>query len=257
MEEKKKIYFASDAHLGSDLFGDPLEREKKLVRWMDSIKSTAKAVYFVGDMFDYWFEYRDVVPKGYVRFISKMAEFVDEGIQVYLFVGNHDIWMFDYFQKEVGAVVIDGVHEVDLYGKKFLISHGDGLGDPSRAFRLLRAIFRNKICQALYKSLHPRLTMPFGYAWSRNSRAKKLAKKMENDGESRYLGEDKEHLVIFAKEYIKTNDVDFFIFGHRHIELNLMITAKSRVVILGEWLTQFTYGVWDGENFILENYTEE
>lgn len=253
MEESKKVYFASDAHLGSDLFGDPLEREKKLVRWMDMIKPTAKALYLVGDMFDYWFEYRDVVPKGYVRFIAKMAEFVDDGIPVFLFVGNHDIWMFDYFQKEVGATVIDGTYETEMDGKRFFLSHGDGLGDPSRSFRFLRAVFRNKVCQVLYKSIHPRLTVPFGYAWSRNSRAKKL--KASNNGtvqETQYMGEDKEHLVLFAKEYVKTHPVDFFVFGHRHIELNLMISPQSRVVILGDWLTHFSYGVWDGENFCME-----
>ncbi len=248
-ESKKKVYFASDAHLGLQLHGPSVDRERKLVRWMDSIKPTAKALYLVGDMFDYWFEYRDVVPKGYTRFIGKMAEFVDSGIPIYLFVGNHDIWMFDYFQKEVGATVIDGSYEVEIDGKKFYIAHGDGLGDPSKSFRLLRTFFRNKFCQRLYKMIHPRLTVPFGYAWSHHNRKKKLGSKAEN-----YLGEEREFLVQFAKKYAAEHTVDFFVFGHRHIELDLMITRSSRVVILGDWVTHFSYGVWDGEDFSLQNF---
>lgn len=252
VEERKNVYFASDAHLGLDLYGDPLEREKKLVRWLDSIKATARELYLVGDMFDYWFEYKNVVPRGFVRFLGKLAELSDAGVKIYMFAGNHDIWMFDYFQKEIGATVIDGSYETTIDGKKFYIAHGDGLGDPSLSFRIMRTLFRNKICQGLYKMLHPRLTVPFGCAWSHNSRKKKMG----TPGE-KYLGEDKEYLVQFAKSYAKQTPTDFFIFGHRHIDLDLMISTGSRVVILGDWLTHFSYGVWDGEIFSLEVFESE
>lgn len=247
----KKIYFASDAHLGLTVHGDPLAREKRLVKWMDSIKSTAKAVYFVGDMFDYWFEYKYVVPKGYVRFIGKMAEFVDAGIPIYLFAGNHDIWMFDYFQKEVGATVYTDSLTIELDGKKFYIAHGDGLGDPSLGFRFLRCFFRNRFCQQLYKMIHPGITMPFGLGWSRYSRKSKLGDKAEQ-----FLGEDHEYLIQFAKEYVKKENVNYFIFGHRHIMLDHDIRSSSKLFIIGDWLTNFSYGVWDGENFHMERYLD-
>lgn len=253
MEENRKcVYFASDAHLGLDLFENPIETERRLVRWMDSIKSTAKAIYFVGDMFDYWFEYRDVVPKGFCRFIGKMAELADSGIEIHLFTGNHDIWMFGYFTKEFGAIIHTQEYITEIDGKKFFIAHGDGLGDPSLSFRILRNFFRNKPCQALYKILHPRLTVPFGYAWSRYNRKKKVGKKGDQ-----YLGEKKEYLVQFAKEHAQSNEIDFYIFGHRHIVLDLLITPTQRVAILGDWIHNFSYGVWDGENFSVEYFLNE
>ncbi len=249
MGNQKKTYFASDAHLGLNIYEDRITAEKRLVRWMDSIKPDCKALYFVGDMFDYWFEYKYVIPKGFVRFIGKMAEFIDEGIPVYLYTGNHDVWMFDYFQKEIGATVCSQETITEIDGKKFYIAHGDGLGDPSLTFRFMRCFFRNKICQALYKWIHPDVTMPFGHAWSRSNRQKKQGNKAEQ-----YLGEENEFLVQFSKEHAKANDVDYYIFGHRHIELDLTIEEKKRVVILGDWITKFTYAVWDGEQFELKRY---
>lgn len=246
---KKKVYFASDAHLGLTVYEDRFVAEKRLVRWMDSIMPTCKALYLVGDMFDYWFEYKYVIPKGFVRFIGKMAEFVDNGIPVYLYIGNHDIWMFDYFQKEIGATVFTKETTLTIDGKKFYISHGDGLGDPSLSFRFMRTFFRNKFCQALYKWIHPDVTMPFGLSWSRFNRKKKRGNKAEQ-----YLGEDKEFLVKFAKEHAQTSDVDFYVFGHRHIVLDLTINQGKRVIILGDWITNFTYAEWDGENFNVKKY---
>lgn len=249
-QERKVTYFASDAHLGLDIYEAPIEAEKRLVRWMDMIMPTAKALYLVGDMFDYWFEYRDVVPKGFVRFIGKMAEFVDAGIPVYLFTGNHDIWMFDYFQKEVGVTVCTESVEHEIDGKRFFVAHGDGLGDPSLSFRFLRSFFRNKFCQRLYKMIHPRLTVPFGYAWSRYNRKRK-----EGNYAEAYLGEDKEYLVKFSKEHVKNHEVDFYVYGHRHIVLDLPIEKpieksvekNTRVIILGDWIRKFSYASWDGE----------
>lgn len=250
-EQTKKIYFASDAHLGLSIYEDRKIAERRLVRWMDSIKPTCKALYFVGDMFDYWFENKYVIPKGFARFIGKMAEFIDAGIPIYLYAGNHDIWMFDYFQKEIGANVVihDTIETFD--NKKFYISHGDGLGDPSRSFRLARAIFHSKICQFLYGWIHPDITVWFGQSLSKDNKKKKQGRKTEN-----YLGEDKEYLVQFAKKHRKDNDVDFYIFGHRHILLDLPIEPSSRVIILGDWINKFTYAEWDGNQLTLKKYEE-
>lgn len=251
--ENKIVYFASDAHLGLDIHEKPIESEKRLVRWLNEIKPTAKALYLVGDMFDYWFEYKDVVPKGYVRFIGKLAEFVDDGIPVYMFTGNHDTWMFDYFEKEVGAVIYTDSIEIELDGKKFYIAHGDGLGDPSKSFRFMRKFFRNKFCQQLYKLIHPGLTMPFGYAWSRHNRKKKLG----TPGEQ-YLGEEKEFLVQFAKKYSQSHDdIEYYIFGHRHIMLDLKFCNNKRIMILGDWITNFSYASWNGTELSLKKYIED
>lgn len=252
MAEEKKIYFASDAHLGLSIFEDRKVAEKRLVRWMDSIQPTCKALYFLGDMFDYWFEYKYVIPKGFARFIGKMAEFIDAGIPVYLFTGNHDIWMFSYFQDELGATVCD--HDVieTFNDKKFYLAHGDGLGDPSHSFRFLRTFFRNKPCQAMYKWIHPDVTMPFGLSWSKFNRKKKRGNKAEQ-----YLGQDKEYLVQFAQEYSKKNDIDFYIFGHRHIDLDLTLEKGNRIIILGEWIHKFTYAEWDGEKLEVKHFERE
>lgn len=249
MTERKYIYFASDAHLGLNVVENPIDSERRIVRWLDSIKAKAKAIYLLGDMFDYWFEYRSVVPKGYVRFLGKLAELADEGVELYIFTGNHDIWMFDYLQKTIGATVIRDNYETEIYGKKFFMAHGDGLGDPSKSFKFLRCFFRNKTCQWLYKLIHPDLTVPFGFAWSRYNRKRKLGNKAE-----KYLGEKKEYLVQFAKEHEKENSVDYYMFGHRHILLDIMISKSSRVMILGDWIWHFSYAVFDGENMTLEQF---
>ena len=159
---RKKIYFASDAHLGARFHKDPLAVEKRLVRWLDSIKDEAMAIYFLGDMFDYWYEYKYVVPKGFVRFLGKLAELSDNGVDIHIFIGNHDIWMFDYLPKEIGAVIHRDVLTVDLLGKRFFLGHGDEVDYRSKAFRFLRTLFRNKFCQWLYAGIHPRWTRVYG-----------------------------------------------------------------------------------------------
>lgn len=249
-QQEKKIYFASDAHLGLNIYEDRKSAEKRLVRWMESIQPTCKALYLVGDMFDYWYEYKYVVPKGFVRFIGKMAEFIDAGIPVYLYTGNHDIWMFSYFQEEIGATVLEHDTTETFDGKRFYIGHGDGLGDPSRSFRFLRKFFRNKFCQSLYTWIHPDVTMPFGLSWSKNNRKKKQGNEAEQ-----YLGEDREFMVQFAKKHRKEHEIDYYVFGHRHILLDLPIEG-SRIVILGDWITNFTYAVWDGKSLELKRYEE-
>ena len=222
-----KIYFASDAHLGARFHKDPLAIEKKLVRWLDSIKEDASAIWFLGDLFDYWYEYKYVVPKGHVRFLGKLAELADRGIEIHIFIGNHDIWMFDYLPKEIGAIIHRDTLTVDLLGKRFFLGHGDEVDFRSKAFRLIRAIFRNKFCQWLYAGIHPRWTFGFALGWSLNSRKSGL----EKQEAKKYQGEDAEYMVVFAKEYLKTHpDINFFIFGHRHIMLDLMLSRTSRIL---------------------------
>lgn len=249
-----KIYFAADAHLGSLAFKSHLYNEKKLVRWMDSIKADCEALYLLGDMIDFWFEHKLVIPKGYARFFGKIAEFTDAGIPVYWFTGNHDIWLFNYVQKELGVIVYDRPLEITLHGKKFYMAHGDGLGDPSLQFRMLRKIFHNRFCQILFAAIHPRQSIGFGLEWAKRSRLKR-----EREPEV-YLGEDKEYLIQFAKKNtaeLKERAADFYIFGHRHILIDLAISSKSRVIILGDWIHQFSYGEFDGNNFQLKIFEEE
>ena len=244
-----KIYFVADAHLGSLAYNDKLGGEKKLVRWMDSIKTDCEVLYLLGDMIDFWFEHKLVVPKGYARFFGKIAEFTDSGIPVYWFAGNHDIWLFNYVQKELGVIVYNEALEVVLHGKRFFMAHGDGLGDPSLQFRILRKIFHNRFCEIMFGALHPRLSIGFGLEWAKRSRLKR-----EKEPEV-YLGEDKEYLIQFAKTHAaksREKAADFYIFGHRHILLDLMISSKSRVIILGDWIHHFSYGEFDGKDFRLK-----
>ena len=246
------IYFLSDAHLGSLAIPHGRMQERRLVRFLDEIKPTAEAIYLLGDMFDFWYEYRHAVPKGYTRFLGKLSELTDSGVEVHYFTGNHDIWAYDYLEKECGVIIHRKPLTLDLYGKTFFLAHGDGMGDPDKSFKIIRYIFHNKICQKLFTWLHPDLSIAFGLQWAKHSRIKH-----DLNGEPAYMGEDKEHLVLFAKQYIATHpNIDYFIFGHRHIELDLVLPVNSRVVILGDWISQFTYAVFDGERLFVENYEE-
>lgn len=253
-KSNKKIYFLSDAHLGARFHADPLAVEKKLVRWLDQVKTDAAAVWLLGDIFDYWYEYKYVVPKGHVRFLGKLAELSDAGIEIHIFIGNHDIWMFDYLPKEVGATIHREPLTIDLLGKKFFLAHGDEVDNRSWSFQLLRKIFRNRFCQWLYAGIHPRWTFGFAMGWSLNSRKSGLKKKEDE----RYEGERTEYLVCFAKEYLKTHpDVHFFLFGHRHILLDLMLSRSSRILVIGDWMTLFSYVEWDGEELALKLFEED
>ncbi|MCR4921747.1 MAG: UDP-2,3-diacylglucosamine diphosphatase [Bacteroidaceae bacterium] len=250
----KNIYFIADAHLGSRGVPNNRAQEKKLVRFLDSIKEQASALYMLGDMFDFWYEYRMVVPRGFTRFLGKLSELTDRGIEVHYFTGNHDIWCSDYLPQECGVILHREPLLTEILGRRFFLAHGDGLGDPTLSFRLLRAIFHSRLCQVLFSCIHPRWAIDFGLAWAKHSRQKR--DKM--GGELPYLGEDREYLVRFAKEYLQAHpgEVDFFLFGHRHIELDLTLTAQTRLMIVGDWITQWTYAVFDGENLSLERYEE-
>lgn len=246
-------YFLSDAHLGSLAIKSSRTHERRLVRFLDEIKDKAAAVYLLGDMFDFWHEYKYVVPKGYTRFLGKLSELTDSGIEVHFFTGNHDIWDYGYLEEECGLIIHRGPCTLDIYGKTFFLAHGDGLGDPDKKFKFIKSIFHNKTCQWLFRNFLPtNIGMKFGLNWAKRSRLKR-----EGGKEPPYMGEDKEHLVLFAKDYLKTHkDIDYFLFGHRHIELDLMLTRSTRLLILGDWIWQFSYAVFDGECMFMENYIE-
>jgi len=248
----KKIYFLSDAHLGSLALQHRRTQERRLVRFLDEIKDKAAAVYLMGDMFDFWNEYRYVVPKGYTRFLGKISELTDMGVEVHFFTGNHDLWTYGYLAEECGMTVHTAPETIEIYGKQFYLAHGDGLGDPSKTFKFLRGLFHNRLCQRALNFLHPYLGMALGLNWAKHSRIKHAADKVDA-----YKGEQNEFLVLYSKEYLKTHpDIDYFIYGHRHIELDLMLTKKNRMMILGDWITQFTYAVFDGERLLMQEYVE-
>ncbi len=227
-------------------------QERRLVRFLDSIKDKAATIYLLGDMFDFWNEYKYVVPKGYTRFLGKLSELTDMGVEIHFFTGNHDLWTYGYLEKECGLIVHHRSITTEIYGKVFLLAHGDGLGDPDRKFKLLSRVFHNSTCQHLFNAIHPRWGMVLGLTWAKHSRLKRADGK-----EVPYMGEDKEYLVRYTKEYMKDHpNIDFFIYGHRHIELDLMLSHKTRMLILGDWIWQFTYAVFDGEHLYLEQYIE-
>lgn len=249
----KKVYFASDTHFGLELFRNPIECQKQFCAWMDSIKNDCGALFLLGDMFDYWFEYRTVVPKGFVRYMAKLAEFTDAGIPVYIFYGNHDMWMTDYLEKECGCTIVSDAWDGELFGKRFHMEHGDACGDPSLSFYFMRKFFRCKFAQWCFRWVHPDVTMWFGYLWSNRNRARKKESAAKN-----FLGEDKEFQIIWAKKHFAEHpDVDYYVFGHRHIEKMLDINngeKSARLAILGDWIDKTTYGVFDGDDFKLLNW---
>ena len=248
----KNVYFLSDAHLGSLAIPHGRTQERRLVRFLDSIKEKASAVYLLGDMFDFWNEYRYVVPKGYSSFLGKLSELTDNGVEVHFFVGNHDLWTYGYLEEECGVIVHKAPVTTEIYGKVFFLAHGDGLGDPDNKFKILRKLFHNRTCQRLLNFVHPRWGMALGLNWAKHSRLKRADGK-----EVPFMGEDKEFLVRFARDYKRSHpNIDYFLFGHRHIELDLPIDKSTRMLILGDWIWQFTYAVFDGEHLFLGEYVE-
>lgn len=248
----KNIYFLSDAHLGSLALKHRRTQERRLVRFLDSIKDKAEAVYLLGDMFDFWNEYKYVVPKGYTRFLGKLSELTDSGVEVHFFVGNHDLWTYGYLEEECGVIVHRKPATIELHDKVFFLAHGDGLGDPDPKFRFLRSLFHNPFCQKTLNFFHPWWGVQLGLNWAKHSRMKRVDGK-----EVPFMGEDKEFLVQFSKEYIKNHtNIDYFLFGHRHLMLNLKVGNGSRMLVLGDWIWQFSYAVFDGEHLYLEQYIE-
>lgn len=249
---RKKIYFLSDAHLGSWALEHRRTHERRLVNFLDEIKHEAAAVYLLGDIFDYWYEYKYVVPKGYTRLLGKISELTDRGIEVHFFTGNHDIWCKDYFIEECGMVMHREPITIDLYGKEFYLAHGDGLGDESRNFKMLRAMFHSHTLQTLFSAIHPRWTVKLGLTWAKHSRLKR-----EGGKEPDYMGEEREPLIRYTKEYLKTHpDINYFIYGHRHIMLDMMLTRQARIIIVGDWIKYFSYAVFDGNELVIDQYVE-
>lgn len=244
---RDKTYFLSDAHLGSSFHENSIDVERKMCRWFDAVKHDAKAIYLMGDIFDYWFEYKNVVPRGFTRVLGKFSELTDAGIPIYFFIGNHDIWLTDYLATECGLIVEKGPVVKEIDGKKFFLAHGDGLGDESWTFKCLRKIYHNKFLRFLYAGIHPRWTMAFARKWSNYSRM--------NGEVVPYMGEDKEHLIKFAKSILTiSSKINYFVFGHRHIMLNHPLKEDSYIVILGDWMSYFSYAVFDGENMELKKF---
>ena len=246
--DNKKIYFASDFHLGVPTPELSLAREKKICRWLDSIKNDAGEIFLVGDLFDFWFEYKYTIPKGTVRLLGKIAELTDAGIPVHFFVGNHDLWMKDYFIKELNVSVHHQPITRTFQGKVFLIGHGDGLGPGDKGYKLLRRIFASKVCQWLYSRLHPNLAF---YIAKRSSKRRKIS---TGDKDELFLGAENEWLYLYSKDYLKNHKIDFFIFGHRHLPMDLDIEGKARYINLGEWIKYDTYAVFDGTNMSLVKF---
>lgn len=245
------IYFASDFHLGIPTKSASQAREKRICRWLDSIKATAFKIYLVGDLFDVWFEYKNVVPKGYTRFLGKLAELSDAGIQIEIFTGNHDLWMRDYFQEEMNITVHRQSITFEVNKKRFFVAHGDGLGPGDKKYKFLKRVMSNRLAQWLYKRLHPDTGVAIATYFSRRG-----LKHTEKE-EQQYLGDDREWLVLFAKDYLNNTHIDYFIFGHRHLAMTKDLKENSTYVNLGDWLTFNTYAVFDGAQLELKKYSDE
>jgi UDP-2,3-diacylglucosamine hydrolase len=242
----KKIYFLSDFHLGAPDHETSLIREKRIVKFLDHIKNDAEVIFILGDLFDFWYEYKKVVPKGFVRILGKLAELTDDGITIYFFVGNHDMWMNGYFEKELNIEVFHEPKEFDFNGKKFLIGHGDGLGPGDHRYKMMKKVFRSKFSQTLFGMLHPSAGIGIADYFSRKSRA------TTGSGDEHFLGDDKEWLIIYAKDMLEKKHVDYFIFGHRHLPIEYKLNDESVYINLGDWIKYFTYAVFDGENLSLK-----
>ncbi|MEX0986806.1 MAG: UDP-2,3-diacylglucosamine diphosphatase [Bacteroidales bacterium] len=244
----EKIYFASDFHLGMHPVSSSRKREKYIVDWLNSIGEDAGQLWLLGDVFDYWFEYKKVVPRGFTRFIGKLAELSDRGVEIHLFPGNHDVWLFDYFPTEIGAEIHNHPLIATMGELTFYLSHGDGVDKQDRGYLFLRTLFRSKFLQWCYARLHPNGSASFAQWWSRKSRI----------GKGRiypYKGEENEEQIIFARKFLEKNpDIDIFLFGHRHIPFDVEIGENKRAVCLGDWISNFSYGVFDGKEFRLERY---
>ncbi len=251
LPQNKKIYFASDFHLGVPNYDKSLAREKRLVAWLDTVKHDAAEIYLVGDLFDFWFEYKTVIPKYFTRLLGKLAELRDMGIPITFFTGNHDMWMFGYFEEELGIPVIRQPIDREINGKKFHIAHGDGLGPDDKGYKFIKKVFASKLCQWLFRWVHPDIGIGVANYFSGTSRKK------TGDSDATFLGEENEWLIIYSREKLQTQHYDFFIYGHRHLPMDIELQANSHYINLGDWINHFTYAVFDGENVALKKFEGE
>ncbi len=244
----KKIYFASDNHLGAPTPTESAPRERLFVQWLDEIKGDAGVLFLLGDLFDFWFEYKTVVPKGFVRVLGKLAELADAGIPIHFFVGNHDMWMLDYLVREIGMNVHYQPREFTFNKKTFFIGHGDGLGPNDKGFKRMKKVFANAIFQWCYRWLHPDIGMRIGQYLSLKNKV------ISGEEDAVFLGEENEWLVKYAKRKQVEKERDFYVFGHRHIPLDIAIEPNARYINLGDWITHYTYSVFDGKQLKLTTW---
>lgn len=248
LPDNKKIFFASDFHLGVPDHASSQEREKRIVAWLDSIRDEAYAIYILGDIFDFWFEYRHAIPRGFIRLQGKLAELRDAGIPIVFFTGNHDMWMFDYFPTELGIPIYRTTQLLQVGNHKLLIGHGDGLGPGDHTYKILKKFFNSKICQWLFARIHPNLGITIAQIWSRKSRIANMKQ------EEKFNGEEREFLWVYCRDLEQIEHHDFYIFGHRHLPLDLKVNERSRYINLGEWVHYSTYAVYDGTNVELKTF---
>ncbi len=242
----KKIYFASDNHLGAPTQDESRPREARFVKWLDEIKQDAEAIFLLGDLFDFWFEYKHVVPKGFVRTLGKLAEIRDSGIPIYFFVGNHDLWMQDYFQKELNIPVYHKPKEFEFSGKKFLVGHGDGLGPGDHGYKRMKKVFTNPLSKWFYRWLHPDLGVPLAQYFSVKNKA------ISGEEDMKFLGEEKEWLIQYCKRKLEQKDYDYFLFGHRHLPMEIDLDGKATYINTGDWINHYTFAQFDGNDLKLE-----
>ena len=248
MSVRNNTYFISDLHLGASYIADPRAHERRVVEFLYHIAPDCKRLFLLGDILDYWWEYRTVVPRGFTRFFGALARLADSGVEIVWFKGNHDIWIFDYLPQEIGLTVHDGIMVTELDGHRFLMEHGDGVGRLPWSFRTLRGLFRNRVAQKLYAAIHPRWTIGFAHSWSSHSRKQGGYTPSERAGDN---------LVNFARTYNADHadeKIDFFIFGHCHTILDSTLPDGSKIIILGDWISRFSYAVWDGKDITMKRF---
>ena len=246
----KKVYFASDNHLGAPTLEQSRIREKHFVAWLDAVKKDAAAIYLMGDLFDVWIEYKSVVPKGFVRVLGKLAEISDSGIPIYFFVGNHDMWMNGYFEQELGIPVFFEPQQINLNDKTFFIGHGDGLGPGDKGYKRMKKVFRNRMIQFFYRWIHPDLGLCFAQRLSVKN------KLISGEEDKVFAGAEKEWLAQYCEKQLQTKDIDFFVFGHRHLPLDIELSKNARYINLGDWVDYNTYAVFDGNNMKLTKWDD-
>ena len=248
MTINKKIYFASDQHFGAPTVEESKIREQKFVNWLDFIKKDADVLFLLGDLFDFWFEYTEAVPKGFVRVLGKLAELSDQGIQIHFFVGNHDLWMQDYFEKELNIPIYHEPKEFILNGKSFFIGHGDGLGPEDKGYKRMKKVFTNPVSKWFYRWLHPDIGIKIAHYLS-------VKNKLISGAEDvKFLGEENEWLVQYSKMKLTEKHYDYFVFGHRHLPIEIALSETSIYINTGDWIVHFTYGEFDGGDMVLKSY---
>ena len=250
LKDGKKAYFSSDNHLGAPTYAESMPREEKFIRWLDTVKEDAGVIFLLGDLFDFWFEYKTVVPKGHVRTLGKLAEIVDSGIPIHFFTGNHDLWMFGYLEEEIGITLHREPVAFKIGGKDFFIGHGDGKGPGDKGYKRMKKVFTNPFFQWLFKWVHPDV----GVRIARYMSVKN--KLISGEEDARFLGEENEWLAQYAKRKLEKQHYDYFVFGHRHLPMEIPVGEDSTYFNLGDWIHHFTYGEFDGDNFSLKTFSK-